>query len=125
MTPTRLRLARRQRPAKPAPVRRTQPRTSAALGAHVRALIADRQLTQDQVAAKAHLRPSLVSTLVRGGNVSVQYYERVAVALGFAHALDMLGAPDKDTRALLRLWRRLGLTERVAVLRDLKRALTK
>lgn len=78
------------------------------LGAYVRRCRERKNLTQTQIAELADMRGPQVSLLETGANVEIQFYERVARALGFRHSLEMFtSGGDEKTRKLLRLWRAL------------------
>lgn len=78
------------------------------LGAFARLCRERKGLTQAHVAELAGMRGPQVSLLETGANVEVQFYERVARALGFRHSLEMFTAGgDEKTRRLLRLWKAL------------------
>lgn len=82
--------------------------TSRELGAYVKQCRERKGLTQADVAKTANMRGPQVSLLETGANVEVQFYERVARALGFRHALEMFTAgADDQMRKMLRLWRAL------------------
>jgi transcriptional regulator with XRE-family HTH domain len=84
-------------------------RPYAELGAFVKAVREHRQMTASAVADKAGMRKAQVTLLEKGANVEIQFYDRMAVAMGFrGGALDMFTAvDDRATQTLLRLWRAL------------------
>lgn len=90
--------------------RRTPPRAGASgrccpdLGLAFRNARLDAGLTQRQLAAKARTTPSQVSLVESGYNHESQFYARLAHALGFRSARDVIQGQDAATRRLLRLW---------------------
>lgn len=83
-------------------------RPSKAIGAAIKALREDKNLTQKEVAEKVGTHFSQISLIENGANVESQWYERLAGAMGFRNALEMLASGGDDlTRKLLRLWKRL------------------
>lgn len=65
-------------------------------------------MTATDVAIKAGMRNAQMSAVESGANVEVQFYERIAIALGYRGALEMFtSGGDPSTRKLLRLWRAL------------------
>jgi transcriptional regulator with XRE-family HTH domain len=79
-----------------------------AIGAFVRRIRESRGLKQGDVARQAGIRQPQITHLEKGGNVAVEYYDRVARVLGFRGALDMfMSGGDPQTRKLLRFWRSL------------------
>lgn len=84
------------------------PQPSVAIGACIRAIRKERKLTLEQVAEKIGSYASQISLVEGGDNVESQWYERIAVALKFKSAYEMLASGgDAQTRKLLRLWRAL------------------
>lgn len=76
-----------------------------ALGRWVRTVREAKGLTQREVADRAEMRYVQLSLLENGRNVEVEQYDRVAKALGFRDALEMLRAPgDPIMRRLMRYW---------------------
>ncbi len=82
--------------------------TSPNLGVFLRKLIADRHLTLKEVYSKCGMRPAQMSYVLKGGNVQLDSYEKIAKALRFRDAFAMLtSGGDGQTARLLQLWRAL------------------
>lgn len=80
----------------------------ARLGEFVRLTRERKGLTQIAVATAADMRNTQVSLLETGANVEVQFYERIAQALGFRGSLEMFQSGGDDlTRRMLKLWKAL------------------
>lgn len=78
------------------------------LGGYVRSVREARELKQADLARKAEMRGAQLSLLENGANVEIQFYEKVARAMGFRGALEMFtSGADRSTRKLLRLWKAL------------------
>jgi transcriptional regulator with XRE-family HTH domain len=75
------------------------------LGAFIRRIRNERNLSQNDLADLINIRAPQVSRIENGGNVQVEQYERVARALGFRNAFEMFQAPgDPLLRRFLRYW---------------------
>lgn len=83
-------------------------RPAVQLGHAIRKVREDRHLSQRELAAKIGSHFSQVSLIENGANVEVQWYERVARALGFKDSLELFNSGGDDlSRRMFRLWRRL------------------
>lgn len=85
-----------------------KPMPYAKLGAYVRSAREAKRMTATEVATKAGMRNAQMTAVESGANVEVQFYERIAIALGYRGALEMFtSGGDALTVKLLRLWRAL------------------
>jgi hypothetical protein len=87
------------------------------VGAFLRRVREARGVQAQDLAARAGMRPSMVSHLQKGGNAAWGYYDAAAAALGFRSALELFtSGGDEPTANLLRLWRALTPLEQMHVL---------